>query len=74
MAQMKRKGRIQVGMDADIIVFDLEKLEVRATYTEPNQPTVGMQHVLVGGTPVVENGKLDQQAFPSQAVRRQVSE
>jgi N-acyl-D-glutamate deacylase len=72
--QMKRKGRIQVGMDADIIVFDLDKLEVRATYTEPNQHTIGMQHVLVGGTPVIEDGKLDQQAFPGQAVRRPVSE
>lgn len=72
--QMKQKGRIQAGMDADIIVFDLDKLEVRATYTEPNQPTVGMEHVLIGGTPVIENGELNQQAFPGKPVRRPVTE
>lgn len=33
---MKKKGRIQPGMNADIIVFDMDKLKVRANYTEPN--------------------------------------
>lgn len=71
--QMRKKGRIQAGMDADIIVFDLGKLEVRASYTEPNQHTLGMQHVLVGGIPVIENGELNIEAFPGQAVRRPVT-
>ncbi len=38
VSQMKRKRNIyRGGMDADIIVFDVDKLEVRATYTDPNQ-------------------------------------
>jgi N-acyl-D-glutamate deacylase len=69
---MKKKGRIQVGMDADIIVFDMDKLEVRATYTDPNQHTQGMRHVIVNGTPLIKDGVLDTKAFPGQAVRRPV--
>jgi len=72
--QMKKKGRLQPGMDADIIVFNMDKLEVRATYTEPNQHTLGMQYVLVNGVPVVQEGKLDVTVFPGQAVRRPVQE
>lgn len=72
--QMKKKGRLQPGMDADIIVFDLDQLEVRATYTEPNQHTLGMRHVLVNGVPVIMEGELDVSAFPGQAVRRPVIE
>jgi N-acyl-D-glutamate deacylase len=71
---MKKKGRIQPGMDADLIVFDMDKLEVRATYTEPNQHTLGMQHVLVNGVPIIQGGKLDTTAFPGQAVRRPVQD
>ena len=68
--QMENKGRIQVGMDADIVVFDLSKLKVRSSYTEPNQHSLGMQHVLVNGTPIVVDGKLDTTAFPGKPVRR----
>lgn len=70
--QMKKKGRIQPGMDADIIVFDMDKLEVRATYTDPNQHTLGMEHVIVNGIPVIQAGELDITAFPGKAIRRPV--
>ena len=68
--QMKKKGRLQPGMDADIVVFDMDKLALRATYTEPNQHTLGMQYVLVIGVPVIQEGELDVTAFPGQEVRR----
>src|SRR5215831_8736896 len=47
--QMKKKGRIQAGMDADLIVFDLTTLQDRATYDLPNRMSAGMRHVLVNG-------------------------
>lgn len=72
--QMKKKGRIQIGMDADLIVFDLAKLKARATYTEPNQHTLGMRYVVVNGVPVIQEGELSVKAFPGQAVRRPVQE
>lgn len=70
--QMKKKGRIQPGMDADIVIFDMDALKVRATYTEPNQHTLGMQHVLVNGDFVIHRGELNVDAFPGQAIRRPV--
>lgn len=67
---MKYKGRIQVGMDADIIVFDPATVQDKATFTEPGQTSVGMQFVLVNGVPVINNGVLDVNARPGKAVRR----
>ena len=61
--QMKRKGRIQKGMDADIIVFNMDDLKVRSTYTNPNHHSLGMKHVLVNGLPIISDGTLDTKAF-----------
>jgi N-acyl-D-glutamate deacylase len=62
--QMKKKGRLQVGMDADITVFDPETVEDRATYERPNQTSVGVKYVLVNGNLVIRDGELDANAFP----------
>ena len=64
-----RKGRIQVGADADIAVFDLENFQDRATFTEPTHPSSGMTHLLVGGKPLISNGILDTAARSGTAVR-----
>ena len=68
--QLKKKGRLQAGMDADIVVFDPVALRDRATYERPNQTSVGMRHVLVNGKSVIRDGALDTNAFPGRAVRR----
>jgi N-acyl-D-glutamate deacylase len=70
--QMKKKGRMQVGADADIVVFDPATVSDRATYTEPNQTAVGMRYVIVNGTPVIRDGVLVREALPGRAVRRPV--
>ncbi len=72
--QMKKKGRLQVGMDADIVVFDPEKIADKATYAEPNRPAVGVQAVLVNGEFVVRNGELIEVAAPGQAIRRTIKQ
>ncbi len=66
----RRKGRIQEGMDADIVVFDAELVADRATYEFPAEPSVGMKYVLVSGTLVVENGKLVENVAPGQPLAR----
>ena len=66
----KRKGRIGVGADADIVVFDPDTLEDRATFTEMNRPSTGMVHVLVNGTPVISNRELVLDAAPGRPIRR----
>jgi N-acyl-D-glutamate deacylase len=71
--QMKKKGRIQRGMDADLVVFDTATVQDRATYERPNQTSVGMKYVIVNGAFVIQDGELDTQAFPGQPVRRVVS-
>ncbi len=70
--QMKRKGRIQQGMDADIIVFDPATVKDKATFTAPNQPAEGMVYVFVNGTPLIENGSLNTDVFPGKPIRREV--
>jgi len=68
--QMKNKGRIKVGADADIIVFDPKTVIDRATYAKPNQTSLGMRHVIVNGAFVIKDGELKKDSFPGRPVRR----
>ena len=63
------KGRIRVGADADITVFDPNTVIDRATYEKPLQYSVGIQFVLVSGVPVVKDGTLVDGLFPGRGVR-----
>lgn len=65
---MKRKGRLQAGTDADITVFDPAEIQDRATFSEPAQGSAGIPHVIVGGTFVVRDGQLLEDAFPGKAI------
>ena len=68
--QMKRKGRLQLGMDADIVVFDPNTVREVGTYEDPNHPAQGINWVLVNGTLVVDKGELVQDAGPGRPIRR----
>lgn len=70
--QMRRKGRLQVGMDADIVVFDPATIADMATYEDPNQPAVGVQTVLVNGGFAVRDGALVTEAAHGSPIRRAV--
>jgi cytosine/adenosine deaminase-related metal-dependent hydrolase len=65
----RRKGRIQPGCDADLVAFDPDTVSERATYEDPRQPSHGMRHVLVGGTPLVRDGRLDTTVMPGRPLR-----
>jgi dihydroorotase len=67
--RMKKKGRMQVGADADITVFDPATVIDRATYVKGDQPSSGIPYVLVGGTFVVYDSENVDGVFPGKAVK-----
>lgn len=64
----KRKGRLQEGADADVVVFDPQTISDRATFEKPMEPSVGVQYLLVGGTILIDNGKMVEDVFPGRAI------
>lgn len=68
--QMRNKGRLRVGADADITIFDPNRVIDRATYEHPDRASEGIVHVMVNGSPVVRNSSLVDNATPGQGVRR----
>jgi len=67
---IKSKGRIAVGSDADLAVFDPDRVTDRATFEKPAQYSEGFQYVMVHGTLVVDRGELVPGIAPGRAVRR----
>ena len=58
---------------ADIVVFDLATIRDQSTVPEPLKRSLGMQHVLVLGVPVVRDGEILKNRFPGEPVRAPVS-
>jgi N-acyl-D-aspartate/D-glutamate deacylase len=67
---IQSKGRLQVGADADITVFDAERVIDKATFENPAQYSEGIPFVLVNGTLVVRDGKLVEGVAPGRGMRR----
>jgi N-acyl-D-amino-acid deacylase len=66
--RLNERGVLKTGMWADIVVFDPETITDRATFSAPNQLSVGMEWVLVNGAPVIAEGKATR-ALPGQVLR-----
>ena len=66
---MRNKGRIRLGADADITLFDPATVLDRSTYEQGDIPSEGIVHVLVSGTFVVRNGELIEGVFPGRAIK-----
>ena len=63
------RGTIRPGAYADLVLFDPETVADRATPDHPNEPSVGIDRVLVNGTIVYENGQVTD-ARPGLVIRR----
>ncbi|MGH7504290.1 MAG: N-acyl-D-amino-acid deacylase family protein, partial [Longimicrobiales bacterium] len=65
---IQERGVLREGLFADIVVFDPATIADRATFEEPHQVSVGVQHVFVNGVAVVKDG-IHTGALPGRALR-----
>jgi N-acyl-D-aspartate/D-glutamate deacylase len=63
-----KKGRLQEGADADIVVFDPQTISDRSTFDKPMEPSVGVHELLVGGTLLIDDGKIVPDLHPGRAI------
>ena len=66
---MAQKGRIQIGADADIAIFNPETVRDNSTLAAAGLPSTGIPYVLVNGTIVVKDSKVLKGVYPGQAIR-----
>jgi len=69
----KDKGRMRAGADADITVFDPDRIIDKATFEDPLQPSAGIRFVFVNGVAVLKDGQLVDGIFPGRAARAPLS-
>lgn len=67
-AGLPDRGLVKVGFPADLVLFDPEKVEARATFADPNQYSAGIPYVAVNGVLVVDDGRITD-ARPGRALR-----
>jgi N-acyl-D-amino-acid deacylase len=66
--RIDRRGELQQGFYADVVVFDPETIQDHATFVEPHQYATGMVHVFVNGEQVLKDGE-HTGATPGRAIR-----
>jgi N-acyl-D-amino-acid deacylase len=52
------RGEIHEGFWADLVIFDPNTVQDRASFTQPHQYAAGLEYVLVNGVPVIEKNEL----------------
>jgi len=66
---MAKKGRLSIGADADIVVFNPDTVIDKATFENPVQYSEGIQHVLVNGRVTLKDGDLVEAAAAGKAIK-----
>jgi hypothetical protein len=69
LTAMQQRGRMQVGMVADITIFDPQTVTDKATYTKGTLPSEGIPFVVVNGTVVVRDSQVLKGVTPGQPIR-----
>jgi N-acyl-D-amino-acid deacylase len=68
---LSAKGLIWEGMDADICIFDADKIMDKATFTACNQRAEGLNYVILGGEIVVKDA-VYQGGLPGKLLVREI--
>ncbi|HEX2798981.1 MAG TPA: hypothetical protein VHQ44_04840, partial [Thermoanaerobaculia bacterium] len=58
------------GAQADIVVFDPQSVQDRATFRAPTEASVGVRYLVVAGTVVVDEGRIVENVAPGRALVR----
>lgn len=67
--QMAFKGRIQMGADADITIFNPDTITDNATREHGALPSSGIPYVIVNGVPVVKDSVVIEGVYPGKPIR-----
>lgn len=68
--RLEDRGQVREGYWADLTVFDPETVSDNTTYLEPDRPPTGIELVLINGTPIVEDGRIDTDTLAGRVLRR----
>jgi len=66
---MKNKGRVRVGADADLTIFDPQSIIDRSTFQDPAIYSGGIKFVLVNGVLIVKDSQLQSGVTPGRPIR-----
>lgn len=66
--KLQKRGKLQAGYFADIVLFNADSIADRATFDQPHQYATGVEHVFVNGVQVIRNGN-HAGSFPGRVVR-----
>lgn len=55
--KIKKRGTLAPGYYADVVAFDLKKIQDHSTFEQPHQYSTGMVHVFVNGEQVIADGE-----------------
>jgi N-acyl-D-aspartate/D-glutamate deacylase len=66
---MRSKGRIRIGADADLTIFDPQSIIDQSTFQEPAKYAAGIRFVLVNGVLIVKDGELQSNVYPGRPIR-----
>lgn len=74
VTQMAKKGRVQVGADADLTIFNPETVSDKANKEDGGLPSTGIPYVVVNGTVIVKDSKVLKDVYPGKPIRCAVIE
>ena len=70
---MKNKGRIRLGADADLTLFDPQAISDKSTFQDPAKYSEGVRFVVVDGVLIVKDGQLQAGVHPGRPIRAPIN-